>query len=498
MANSTQLPIRPRPDLKVSRNANGADVVIAGLVEGSHGPVVQGLAPRAVKEAEETFGAPLAEVAIRAGGSTKVGSTVVLPWSRNSLVLVGCGAEGFDGEVLRKAAGSGARAAANLSHGSSLKVAVDMGITSAEQVRIAAEGALLGCYKVPTITAVSNDPEISTVTIVSNARGAKPELDKARILADAVYTARDWVDAPANLLYPKTFAASVQSWCKNLSDVTVEVLDEKALLRGGFGGILAVGGGSAHSPRLVRVEYAPEGATTTLALVGKGITFDSGGLNIKTADGMYTMKCDMGGAAVGAIACLGLNVRVVAYGCMAENMPSGSAWRPSDIVTTYGGTTVENGNSDAEGRIVMADGLARACEDDPDFIVDISTLTGACMVALGNHTAGVMTSGAQAADTLLDASEAAGEDFWELPITDEVRERLHSDIADIKSSGAREGGAMLAAAFLQRFVTPGTDWAHLDIAGPAYNEASAHGYTPIQGTGFGVRTLVQLAAHLAE
>ena len=503
MANSTQLPIRPRPDLKVSRNANGADVVIAGLVEGSHGPVVQGLAPRAVKEAEETFGAPLAEVAIRAGGSTKVGSTVVLPWSRNSLVLVGCGAEGFDGEVLRKAAGSGARAAANLSHGSSLKVAVDMGITSADQVRIAAEGALLGCYKVPTITAVSNDPEISTVTIVSNARGAKPELDKARILADAVYTARDWVDAPANLLYPKTFAASVQSWCKNLSDVTVEVLDEKALLRGGFGGILAVGGGSAHSPRLVRVEYAPEGATTTLALVGKGITFDSGGLNIKTADGMYTMKCDMGGAAavlaaVGAIACLGLNVRVVAYGCMAENMPSGSAWRPSDIVTTYGGTTVENGNSDAEGRIVMADGLARACEDDPDFIVDISTLTGACMVALGNHTAGVMTSGAQAADTLLDASEAAGEDFGERPITDEVRERLHSDIADIKSSGAREGGAMLAAAFLQRFVTPGTDWAHLDIAGPAYNEASAHGYTPIQGTGFGVRTLVQLAAHLAE
>src|SRR5260363_26333 len=502
VANSTQLPIRPRPDLKVSRNANGADVVIAGLVEGSQGPTVQGLAPRAVKEAEETFGAPLVEVAIRAGGSTKIGSTVVLPWFGNSLVLVGCGAEGFDGESLRMAAGSGARAAADLSHGSSLKVAVDMGTVSAEQVRIAAEGALLGCYKVPTITATSNEPEISTVTIVSNARGAKPELNKARILADAVYTARDWVDAPANLLYPKTFAASVQSWCNNLSDVTVDVLDEKALGRGGFGGILAVGGGSAHSPRLVRVEYAPEGSTTTLALVGKGITFDSGGLNIKTAANMYTMKCDMGGAAavlaaIGAIARLGLNVRVVAYGCLAENMPSGSGWRPSDVVTMYDGTTVENGNSDAEGRIVMADGLARACEDNPDFIVDISTLTGACMVALGNHTAGVMTSGAQAADTLLDASEAAGEDFWELPITDEGREGLHSDIADVKSSGAREGGAMLAAAFLQRFVTPGIDWAHLDIAGPAYNEASAHDYTPIQGTGFGVRTLVQLAAHMA-
>ena len=215
------------------------------------------------------------------------------------------------------------------------------------------------------------------------------------------------------------------------------------------------------------------------------------------------MKCDMGGAAavlatVGAVARLGLNVRVIAYGCMAENMPSGSAWRPSDVVTMYGGKTVENGNSDAEGRIVMADGLARACEDEPDYLVDISTLTGACMVALGNHTAGVMTSGAQAADTLLDASEAAGEDFWELPITDEVREHLHSDVADVKSSGGREGGAMLAAAFLQSFVAPGIDWAHLDIAGPAYNNATPHDYTPIQGTGFGVRTLVQLAANLAD
>ena len=153
VAKSTELPIRPRPDLKVSRNANGADVVIAGLVESSQGRVVQGLAPRAVKEAEETFGASLAEVAIRAGGSTELGSTAVLPWSGNSLVLVGCGAEGFDGEALRKAAGAGARAAAALSHGTSLKVAVDMGTGSAEQVRIAAEGALLGCYKVPVVTA---------------------------------------------------------------------------------------------------------------------------------------------------------------------------------------------------------------------------------------------------------------------------------------------------------------------------------------------------------
>lgn len=503
MANSTELPVLPRPELKVSRNANGADVVVAGLVEGDDGrPEIKGLAPRAVKEAEQSLGVSLAEVALRVGGTTKLGSTVVLPWSGACLVLVGCGPAGGDEESLRKAAGAGVRAAGELSHDKALKVAVDMGTNSTDLVRVAAEGALLGSYTVPVLGS-ARAARIATLTIVSNARGAKPELERARILADAVLTARDWVNAPANLLYPESFAAAVRTWCKDLPDTTVEILDESALADGGFGGLLAVGGGSARPPRLVRVEYAPEGATTTLGLVGKGITFDSGGLDIKTAAGMYTMKCDMGGAAavlaaVGAVARLGLKVRVISYGCLAENMPSGSAWHPSDVVTIHGGTTVENGNSDAEGRIVLADGLARAREDDPDFVVDIATLTGACMVALGNHTAGVMTSGARAADTLLDASEAAGEDFWELPITQEVRDQLHSDVADLKSTGGREGGAMLAAAFLQSFVSPGTDWAHLDIAGPAFNSGKPHDYTPIQGTGFGVRTLVSLASNLAD
>ena len=255
----------------------------------------------------------------------------------------------------------------------------------------------------------------------------------------------------------RLFAASVQSWCNNLSDVTVDVLDEKALGRGGFGGILAVGGGSAHSPRLVRVEYAPEGSTTHAGSSGQGHY-------LRLWRPQYQDCCQYVHHEVryGRCCCGTRRYRrdcppraQRSRGCLRvfwqRNMPSGSGWRPSDVVTMYDGTTVENGNSDAEGRIVMADGLARACEDNPDFIVDISTLTGACMVALGNHTAGVMTSGAQAADTLLDASEAAGEDFWELPITDEVREGLHSDIADVKSSGAREGGAMLAAAFSATF-----------------------------------------------
>ena len=217
-------------------------------------------------------------------------------------------------------------------------------------------------------------------------------------------------------------------------------------------------------------------------LVGKGITFDTGGLNIKAGEGMYTMKCDMAGAAAVlaatyAIAQLGLKVKVTTYGAMAENMPSDSAYRPSDVLTMYGGKTVENGNSDAEGRIVMADALARGCEDDPDLIVDVATLTGACMVALGEHTAGLMTNDDATADQLLGAAEVAGEELWRLPIPQESRGKLDSKVADIRSTGDRYGGALTAAAFLREFVTDGTPWAHLDIAGPAFTDGSGSGYT---------------------
>jgi leucyl aminopeptidase len=215
---------------------------------------------------------------------------------------------------------------------------------------------------------------------------------------------------------------------------------------------------------------------------------------------MYTMKCDMSGAAtvisaIQVIAELNLKIAVTVYAAMAENMPSGSAQRPSDVITMYGGTTVENYNSDAEGRLVMADALARATEDKPDLLVDVATLTGACVVALGERTAGLMASDDQTADRLLDAAEAAGEAFWQLPITDEVGEQLTSKVADIKSGGARWGGALTAAAFLQRF-TNHIDWAHLDIAGPAFNEKEPYDYVPSGGTGVALRTLVALAQSL--
>ena len=214
------------------------------------------------------------------------------------------------------------------------------------------------------------------------------------------------------------------------------------------------------------------------------------------------MKTDMSGAAaaaaaIEAIARIGVAIDVTVYAALAENMPSGTASRPQDVLRMYGGTTVEVLNTDAEGRLVMGDALARASQDEPDLLVDVATLTGACMVALGNRVAGVITDDASAAGTVTVAAEAAGESVWALPIPEEMRSKLDSQVADLANIGNRYGGALQAGAFLKEFVGEGLPWAHLDIAGPARNTDAAHGYTPKGGTGFGVRTLVALAERLA-
>ena len=318
----------------------------------------------------------------------------------------------------------------------------------------------------------------------------------------AVDLAREWVNLPGNALVPESFAELVRPVAKN-AKLAIEVWDDKALERDGFGGIVAVGSGSTRKPRLVKLSYAPRGAKFHLALVGKGITFDAGGLNLKPGDSMYTMKSDMAGAAAviaatAAIAELGLRIRVTTFAALAENLPSGSAYRPSDVITMYGGTTVENGNSDAEGRIVLADALVKASEDQPNLVIDVATLTGACMVALGERVAGLMARDDETADIILDAAEAAGEQFWQLPIPADARPKLDSKVADLKSTGDKYGGALTAAAFLSEFVPEETPWAHLDIAGPAFNSGSAYDYIPAGGTGAGVRTLVALAHALAN
>ena len=480
-----------------------ADVVIFGVAESSGAPVLIGVPDDVERRAAKLYGRPLLAVVRELGADAKPGSTVTLAGADGvRLVAVGLGETDVTPEQVRRSAGNGVRVAAGLAGERGLRVAVCLDAVEPEVVKGAAEGALLGAYRFVKVSGQPATEAIDSITVVSSS--AKPEarraVEAARTVAAAVCLARDWVNTPANVLYPETFAEAARAAVKG-TKVDVEVLDDKALERGGYGGLVAVGGGSSRGPRLVRFSYAPRGATTHLALVGKGITFDTGGLNLKPADGMYTMKCDMAGAAAvlaatRAIAQLGLKVRVTAYAAMAENMPSGTAYRPSDVLTMYGGTTVENVNSDAEGRLVMADALARAGEDSPDLILDVATLTGACMVALGERVAGLMASDDTAADHVLDAAESAGEAFWQLPIPDGTHKKLESKVADLRSGGNRYGGALTAAAFLHRFVPDGTPWAHLDIAGPAFNDEGPYDYVPTGGTGMAVRTLVALAQSL--
>jgi len=301
------------------------------------------------------------------------------------------------------------------------------------------------------------------------------------------------------------FAARAEQ-VASASGLAITVLDEDALASGGYGGILGVGQGSVNPPRLVRLEHAPEGAARTLVLAGKGITFDSGGLSLKPAKSMESMKSDMSGAAavlgaMQAIAALGLPVRVVGYLPIAENMPSGSAQRPSDVLTMFGGTTVEVLNTDAEGRLVLADALAASAADSPDILIDVATLTGAQVVALGPRVGGVMANNDGLRDAVVDAARRAGEAMWPMPLPAELAKGLESAVADLANvpSDSRGGGGMLVAGlFLKEFVPSGVRWAHLDIAGPAFNESGPHGYTPKGGTGAATRTLVQIAQDMAD
>jgi len=341
---------------------------------------------------------------------------------------------------------------------------------------------------------------VESVTILGEQDGAAALVEEAVIVAEATCLARDWVNTPPADLRPPAFADAIGATAPE--GVTVEVWDEARLEQERCGGILGVGRGSEAPPRLVRLEYAPEGATKHLALVGKGITFDSGGLSLKPGASMMTMKCDMGGAAAivaatHAIARLGLPIRVTAFACIAENLPSGTATRPGDVLRMRSGATVEVHNTDAEGRLVLADGLALAVEAEPDHIVDAATLTGAAMVALGTRTTAVLGNDTDLEERVLAAGEAAGEPMWRLPITEEIISAVStSSIADLRQHNPKPyGGTLYAAAFLREFVAE-RSWAHLDIAGPAFNDAGAFDYTPVGGTGAGVRTLVRLARDL--
>ncbi len=425
--------------------------------------------------------------------------------SAKSVALVGLGSGEVTPNLLRRVAGSAIRQLAGVA-----SIALALPTTTTDDVLAVLEGAGIGSYSFTRYRSQPRDVSklpATDITVVTNVSGVEDLPARATVIADAVHNVRDLVNMPPLDLYPETFATAANE----LSDgapVTVTVLGDKELAEGRFGGIIGVGQGSTRSPRLVKVEYAPEGASKHIALVGKGITFDSGGLSLKPGSSMVGMKYDMTGAATVlavalAVARLGLGVRVTAWLCIAENMPSGSAIRPNDVLTIRGGKTVEVLNTDAEGRLVLADGLVAASEEQPDAIIDVATLTGAARVALGDRYVGTMGEDALVGD-VIEASKLVGELMWPMPLPAELRLLLNSDVADIANVkiGSSAAGMLVAGVFLQDFVGNAEDgsripWAHLDIAGPASNDASGYGYTGKGPTGVAVRTLIALAERVS-
>ncbi len=487
--------------------ATDADALVIGVFQGADGPVpfpdIDEFDLMGALTALGATGKPEEITKIPTAGrlATPVIAAVGLGPDHRA---AGSGADGAHGvsrqaylERLRRAAGAATR---ELSSGRAARIAIGLPADQPDEAEAVALGALLGGYAFRKYRTTENSPA-DTEQIVHTAHSGAAA--RATILADAIMLVRDLVNTAPRDLVPADLAA-VAGQVAAASGLGVLVLDENDLAKEGYGGILAVGMGSAHPPRLVRLEYTHPAAERTVVFAGKGITFDSGGLSLKPSKAMETMKADMSGAAavlgaLQAIAAFGPAVNVVGYMSIAENMPGGAAQRPSDVITIYGGKTVEVLNTDAEGRLVLADALARSGADAPSLLVDIATLTGAQVVALGERTAGVMASDDGLAAQVVESAARAGEAMWPMPLPEELRKGLDSTVADIANvSGDRSGGMLVAGHFLREFVPDGVRWAHLDIAGPAFNDGGAYGYIPKGGTGAAVRTLVQIALDAAE
>ncbi|MEH1168312.1 leucyl aminopeptidase [Micromonospora sp. CPCC 205539] len=413
-------------------------------------------------------------------------------------------------ETLRRAAGAAVRALAGAP-----KVALALPLPddadAPAALRAVGEGALLGGYRFAGYKTrpqpSRREPVAEVLVAVPDASDAvaQAEVTRAQVVAGAVRLSRDWVNTAPNELRPPSFADTVAAAARD-AGLGVEVLDEAALAAGGYGGIVAVGQGSEAPPRLVKLTYTPTdgGSGKRVALVGKGITFDTGGISIKPAQGMWEMKSDMAGAAaVGAamlaIAALKPAVAVNAYLPMAENMPSGSSYRPGDVISMYNGKKVEVLNTDAEGRMVLGDAMARACEDGTDYLFETSTLTGGQVISLGKRMAGVMGT-AELCQRVQAVGDTVGEPAWPMPLPDDVRKGMDSEVADISQVNAgmdRAGHMLQGGVFLREFVTDDVAWAHIDIAGPGYHSGEATGYWTKGGTGVPVRTLVQLVEDVA-
>jgi leucyl aminopeptidase len=480
------------------------DAVVIGTVQSDSDAGGVALAPGS-ERVDAAFDGTLADILRTVGATGRQDEVVKIPSmgriASGLVVAVGLGSSNGDGpsaDQVRRASGAAARALAGTRRAVTTLSAVDLQAT--------VEGTALGAYRFTEYRSEKGEKPVERVEVVSPPEGTAKEhratLKAATAIAEAVTTARDFINTPPNDLYPASFAEKAAALAKD-AGVEVEVLDEKALRKAGYGGVLGVGMGSSRPPRVVRLSYQGPKARTKVALVGKGITFDTGGISIKPAASMDEMTSDMSGAAaVVAVMVLAAKLRyplsLTATVPMAENMPSGSAYRPGDVLTMYGGKTVEVLNTDAEGRLILADAIVRACEDEPDYLINVATLTGAQMVALGRRTPGIMGTD-EFRDRAATIARATGEGGWPMPLPDELRGDLDSKLADIANvTGHRWGGMLAAGIFLREFVAKGVEWAHFDVAGPAFNSGGPWGYTVKGGTGVPVRSLAAVLADIAE
>jgi leucyl aminopeptidase len=481
-----------------------ADALIVGLRTGEDGPVLAGGA----EDVDAAFDGTLLQLLTLAGASGKADDVVKFPTrsavSAPLLVGVGLGRAsadapaGGEAEQVRRASGAAARALAGTGRVVSTLSRLDLAA--------AAEGSLLGAYAFTTYktNGAGKEPVAQFDLLVDKSDDdTTAALARAVAVAGAVRTARNLINTPPNDLFPASFADRAADIGAG-AGLEVEVLDERQLADAGYGGVLGVGSGSSRPPRLVRLRWpGGDSPRASVALVGKGITFDTGGISIKPAANMDHMTSDMSGAAaviatVALAAELKLPVTVTATVPMAENMPSGTSYRPGDVLTMYGGKTVEVLNTDAEGRLILADAMVRAAEDSPDYLIETSTLTGAQLVALGTRTAGVMGTD-EFRDRVAAVAKATGEGGWAMPLPEELRGDLDSRLADLANvTGHRWGGMLSAGLFLREFVADGLPWVHIDIAGPSFNTGGPWGYTPKGGTGVPVRTLAALLTDIAE
>lgn len=483
-----------------------AEVLVVGVFRGENGkPRLTDEAKAVDKALKGAVDEHLSRVLLRnLPGQTQLryegqlGAPLLIPSvgrvASKSVLVVGLGEEEkFGHGAIRRAAGAAARQAAGCR---TVALALPTDVPGGAQAAV--EGYLLGGYRFGRYKTDAGPSETRQVLLTGKARGE--EISRGEILAEATNWARDLVNEPSGNRGPAGFAEHVAERAKK-AGVSVEIFDEKTLARRGLNGILGVGKGSVNPPRLVILRYRVRGAKRFVGAVGKGITFDSGGLSLKTAEGMETMKIDCSGAAAVAAAmtalpALGPRINVVAALPLAENMPSGTAIKPGDVITHYGGRSSEVVNTDAEGRLVLADALAWMAEQAPDAIIDFATLTGGMMVALGHKVAGFFATRPELAEELRSSAERTGERIWEMPLLEDLRGEIDSEVADLKNTGGRYGSPIFGALFLKDFVGD-VPWAHVDIAGPARSEREEH-HIPVGATGVGTRFLVDWIEQRAQ